>query len=235
MEQSIIWLDLKGVNAYLIKEENNFVLIDTGGYLVTDKPFDNRRDKIIKKINEAGVTKDNLKLIILTHGDSDHVMNGAFISQEYEVPVAIHKNDLEMVQNPTIEVTMKSFNYNSLIMKIVAKLIFKLIKKVTIKTLNDFESFTPEVILEEGSTLEKYGIHATIIHIPGHTPGSVGIYTQSKGFIAGDTFFGNKKPTKAMNAFDYVELDKSIEKVKKLDIKKIYPGHGTPFDFKDFK
>jgi glyoxylase-like metal-dependent hydrolase (beta-lactamase superfamily II) len=54
-------------------------------------------------------------------------------------------------------------------------------------------------------------------------------------FIAGDTFSNNNKPDTAPNAFDFNLLNKSIDQLKNLDIKTVYPGHGTPFEFKAFK
>ena len=64
--QDIIRLDLGGVNAYLLKKEEKFVLVDTGGHMfldkVLDKVLDNRRDRLKKGLAEHGVTRDNLAL-----------------------------------------------------------------------------------------------------------------------------------------------------------------------------
>ena len=60
--QDVIRLDLGGVNAYLLKKEEKFVLVDTGGHMFLDKVLDNRRDRLKKGLAEHGVTRDNLAL-----------------------------------------------------------------------------------------------------------------------------------------------------------------------------
>ena len=44
-KNTIITIDLGGVNSYLLTVENGFVLVDTGGHLTMDKIIDNRRSK----------------------------------------------------------------------------------------------------------------------------------------------------------------------------------------------
>lgn len=39
-----------------------------------------------------------------------------------------------------------------------------------------------------------------------------------------------KKPTAAPNAANFEMLTKSINKLKTMDIKTVYPGHGAPFE-----
>ena len=46
--------------------------------------------------------------------------------------------------------------------------------------------FTPTVFLRDNDTLKKIGINATIIHLPSHTNGSIGIDIDSTDFIVGD-------------------------------------------------
>ncbi|HWR70506.1 MAG TPA: MBL fold metallo-hydrolase, partial [Dehalococcoidia bacterium] len=55
------------VNCYLIETDSGFVLIDTGA--------SNRRKDIEKELESAGCKPGDLKLIILTHGDFDHMGN----------------------------------------------------------------------------------------------------------------------------------------------------------------
>ena len=110
----IIEMDLGLVNAYLVKENDNYMLVDTGGYLFADgKKLNNRRERLEEKLQAAGVTKENLKLLVLTHGDCDHSMNAAYIARTYHVPVAMHKADLRMVQAPDLELLMKTVNYRT--------------------------------------------------------------------------------------------------------------------------
>lgn len=229
MEQEIIRIDLNGVNCYLSCNNGEFILFDTGGHLFFDKDFNNRRDDIDRELEKYGCTADNLKLIVLTHGDNDHVANAAYLREKYHTRIAMHKDDISLINNPSVEVLMENCRYRSLGYRILSFFIKGLLKKIIIKTKDDFESFQPDELIDESFDLSNYGLEADIIHLPGHTRGSIGILTKRGDFIAGDIFANNGKPVIAPNAMDFKQLKGSIEKLKTLDIKTIYPGHGEPF------
>lgn len=220
---NITQLDLGYVNAYLVEENGTFMLVDTGGYLFADKSnLNNRREILEEKLQAAGVTKQNLQLIFLTHGDSDHCMNAKYISEKYEVPIAMHEADIELVNNQSMEVLMRTVNYRSIIMKVMAKLIHGTIIKLMQKTMQDFECFTPDILLKDGDSLEEYGFHAMVIGLPGHTPGSIGIVTSDNEAIVGDAGPGT------INAVNFAAFDKSLSKIESADYKVIYMGHKNP-------
>lgn len=219
----VLQLDLKMVNAYLVEENGSFLLIDTGGYLFADgKNLNNRRELLESELVEAGVTKENLRLLILTHGDSDHCMNAAYIAKKYDVPVAMHADDVKMVSAPKFEVAIKSVNYRSFGMKVMSKLIGSMIVKIVKKQIEDFDCFTPDIFLKEGDRLDAYGFAASIIHLPGHTPGSIGVVLDSGEAIVGDAGPGSP------NAMDFAGYDQSVAKIEQANYKVLYMGHKNP-------
>lgn len=224
-------IDLGGVNCYLMQEGESFMLIDTGGHIVMDKEFSNRRELLIQALEDKGCTPGNLKLIILTHGDNDHAANAAYLRDKYKTKIAMNSGDLALVKSPDINKLMESFKYKSIAFKIVFLIMKNLIKKVTVKILNDFEIFTPDFFIDDGCSLMEYGFNARTIHIPGHTEGSIGILTNEGNLIAGDTFTNIKKPDTSPNASDFKLLAKSVNRLRVMNLKTVYPGHGEPFDF----
>lgn len=231
MMTDIIRIDLDGVNCYLTKSENGFVLFDTGGHMVMDKQFTNRLGALQKELKSAGCTEHNLNLIVLTHGDNDHACNAAYLREHYNAKIAMHSDDRELVENPALHKWMESFQYSSLAYRLVFRLLNKTITKVTQKTLEDFKPFSPDVLLNDGFDLSVYGLEAMVIHLPGHTKGSIAVLTKEGDLIAGDTFLNIKKPAKAANAKDFTQLSMSVNKINKYIIKTVYPGHGNPFGF----
>lgn len=229
MKQEIIRIDLGGVNCYLGKEKDNFVLFDTGGHLFVDKEFENRREKLEQELIRQGCNDTNLKLIVLTHGDNDHATNAAYLRDKFATLIAMHQNDVSMVDHPSFEKVMENNRYNSIAKKVVFFLLKGLIKKLVIKTLSDFESFQPDILLEDGDDLSSYGFGGKVIHIPGHTNGSIGIVTEEGDFISGDTLTNTTKPNIAPNAADFRALKVSVNRIKEMKVKMIYPGHGAPF------
>lgn len=235
MKQEIIRIDLNGVNCYLIKSEDGFVLLDTGGQLTMDKEYTNRQEELTAQLEKAGCIPGTLKAIILTHGDIDHTANAAYIRDKYKTVIAMHEKDIDMVANITLDMMMNSFHYRSLILKIVFFLMKKPIEKLSAKTLRDFNKFTPDITLQEGDDLSKYGVAGKVIHLPGHTAGSIGVLTDKGELIAGDIFANRKKPGLAPNASDFNQLKHSAKKLKSLHVTTIYPGHGDPFEAKNLK
>ena len=229
----IIRFDLNGVNSYLAKSKNGFILFDTGGHVSMDQPFTNRRELLLKGLESAGCAEDNLNLIVLTHGDNDHTCNAAYLRERFHVKIAMHSGDLELVEHPTLQRLMESYQYDSPQLQQMFLQYKEIITKVTQKILDEFEPFSPDVLLQDGDNLSAYGFDATVIHTPGHTDGSIAVLTKSGDLIAGDTFVNNDQPSQSPNASDFSQLANSINRIRSMTIENVYPGHGNPFKFND--
>ena len=48
--QETFKIDLNGVNCYLLKQDQKFVLFDTGGHTMFDKQFDNRYETLMNQL-----------------------------------------------------------------------------------------------------------------------------------------------------------------------------------------
>jgi glyoxylase-like metal-dependent hydrolase (beta-lactamase superfamily II) len=202
------------VNCYLVKTGDGFVLIDTG---VT-----NKRIVIEKELESAGCQPGNLQLIVLTHGDFDHSGNAAYLRKKFSTQIAMHKNDSEMVERGDM---LWNRNKQNILIRIMFKLFFK---------LNKSDRFKPDFCIDEGYDFSGYGFDAKVLDIPGHSKGSIGILTASGDLFCGDLLFNTEKPAKNTLIDDVVELDASVEKLKTLKIKTVYPGHGKPFQMEQF-
>lgn len=221
MNEEVIRIDLNGVNCYLIKGTDGYILFDTGGSLVMDKTFTNRRTLLLNELKKAGCTQQSLSLIILTHGDCDHAGNAAYLKSHFNAQIAMHGGDKSLVEKPILEKWMKSFQYRSWVYRTVFRLFNKPVTEAVRKALDDFMPFSPDILLEDGYDLSPYGLNGKVIHLPGHTDGAIGILTDAGNLIAGDT--------PAPNAVDFNKMDESIRKLKAFPVKMIYPGHGKPY------
>jgi glyoxylase-like metal-dependent hydrolase (beta-lactamase superfamily II) len=152
------------------------------------------------------------------------------LRERFHTKIAMHADDLDLVNTPTVEKVMENCRYHSPILNLVFLIINGKLNKIVKKTLDDFESFKPDIILEDGFDLTPYGFSAKVIHIPGHTKGSIGILTEDGSLLAGDIFANVKKPAIAPNACSFQTLKSSVNKIKAMPVKTIYPGHGSPFD-----
>jgi hydroxyacylglutathione hydrolase len=202
------------VNCYLVENNANYVLIDSGS--------SNQRDELVKEIEKAGCKPRNLKLIVITHGDFDHTGNAAYLRNKFDVKIAMHNDDVKMAEHGDMFSNRKKPNI--LIRKIIP-LVFGFGKR---------KRFKPDILIEEGDDLFEYGISAKIISIPGHSKGSVGILLENGDFFCGDLFENLAGPSLNSIMDDMVAAKASIERLKRLDTKTIYPGHGKPFTMEQY-
>lgn len=84
----------------------------------------------------------------------------------------------------------------------------------------------PEMLLEDGDVIRVGQLSLTVLHTPGHTPGSL-CFRVVRYLISGDTVFPGG-PGKTSSPDDFRQIVKSIkEKILVLpDDTQIYPGHG---------
>ncbi len=205
------------VNCYLVKTGANSILIDTG--------LPNKRTELEKELIKAGCQAGDLKLIILTHGDYDHAGNAAYFRDRYGAKIAMHAEDSDRVEQGDWKLGFKSKpDKFPLMYRIVSSFI----------KLGKFDTFKPDIYVEDGENLVEYGCEAQVVYLPGHTRGSIGILTDDGELFCGDLLSNFRKPGLQFFIDDMVSARASIEKLKKLNVKNVYPGHGKSFLIKSF-
>ncbi|MDE7244325.1 MAG: MBL fold metallo-hydrolase [Oscillospiraceae bacterium] len=191
-------------NCYLLVNGRDAVLVDTG--------LEKYADKV------AAACKDyHMKLLVLTHGHIDHVQNAAFLQQWLQVPVAMHRADLDLL----VDNQMQPLSAKTLLGKAVLMGSNALFQQ-------DIPMFQPDFFLEDGDTLEQWGIPARVVALPGHTRGSIGLDIVKKHLIAGDALMHMFYPTVSMLYHDREEMLKSVKKISAMGERTIWFGHGKP-------
>ena len=79
-----------------------------------------------------------------------------------------------------------------------------------------------DVELEEGDKIGDF----EVIHTPGHTAGGICLW-DGENLISGDTIFAGGGVGRMDIGGDYNDMKNSVERLTKLDVVNIYPGHGT--------
>jgi glyoxylase-like metal-dependent hydrolase (beta-lactamase superfamily II) len=148
------------------------------------------------------------------------------LQKKYHCKIAMHKDDSSMAEN-LVFLKRKT--------RTLSGKVFTLLRKISRKIKGmkfSFDKFTPDLFLHDGQRLDEFGFKATVIHIPGHTRGSIGLLTDDGALFAGDTFTNRSKPDVATYVENASELENSIRRLKTLPVKTVYPGHGKPFEMK---
>lgn len=194
------------VNCYLLRENGRSILVDAGN------PGD--KDRIIRLVSRYGVAPGHLELVLLTHNHADHIGAAAYY-QARRIPVAMHPADLPL---PGM---LKSKG-----------VLGRLLLAASLPSLRAQQPFHADVLLEDGGDLAEYGITGTVLALPGHTPGSVGVLLEEGRLICGDTFMNLAGPRTAPIAEDFDALARTAALLRERGVERVYPSHGKPFSLK---
>ena len=209
-------ISLGFVNAYLVHTPQGFLLVDTG---VPDS-WDRLRDALAA----AGCTKENLKLVILTHGDMDHLGCARRFQRDWKVPVAAHRGDLALISTGEGPKRRGTSPFLRLAMRL------RPFRKPDLDAA-DSPFLTPDLFLADGDDLRSYGWDARVVHGPGHTAGSIALLTADGDLIIGDTASNMTRPGPGMLAEDFDEYNRTLAAFHLLPARTVHPGHGGPFPF----
>jgi hydroxyacylglutathione hydrolase len=140
------------------------------------------------------------KGIILTHGHIDHAGGVSEIKAHFKVPLMIHADDEKMLTS--------------------------YINKELGNLLNLPAPPKPDRLLKEGDQIKSGAIRFTVLHTPGHTPGSI-VLRLGDWLFAGDTLFQGSVGRTDLPGGNFGALEQSLARLKTLPPELIVlPGHG---------
>lgn len=176
------------------------ILIDAGCGLKEQKEI------LEDKLKQCGSGFDKIKIILLTHCHFDHT-NGTSFFKKAKIYISCEDGDaLKKKDNETICSSYFDQTYTG---------------------RSDIH-----LLLKKGAILPlKYDFTIHVIETPGHTRGSMCFYDKKrKAIFSGDTLFKNGYGRVDLPGGSMKDMRESIQKLQKIDINIIYPGHGEIFE-----
>ncbi len=140
------------------------------------------------------------------------------MSNALGIPIGMSEKDCNLIQSNKNQI----LSAETFLGKIVLS---ASLKDFSVRTLQEFK---PDIFLKDGDGLSDYGVNASIIALPGHTDGSIGIDVENKGLIVGDALMNMFYPTVSLLFHDKSEMLDSAGKISRLGNRIIYFGHGKP-------
>lgn len=164
------------------------MVIDPGG----------NAELILPAIADTGL---DIRVIVLTHGHSDHIAALRDIQDRTGAEVAIHSADAPFLDGRGALSMMFGISYKT--------------------------PGPPDRLLHEGDIIGMGGLHFRVLHTPGHTPGSICLLLENRIFT-GDTLFYRGIGTTLMPGSSRRQLIESIQKKLMVlpDATAVSPGHG---------
>jgi hydroxyacylglutathione hydrolase len=155
-------------------------------------------DLIRRAIDEVRL---DIELIVLTHGHSDHIAALYEVREQTGAEVAIHAQDADFLEGYGTMSSQFGISYRT--------------------------PHPPDRLLRDNDAISTAGLNFTVVHTPGHTPGSICLLSGDRVFT-GDTLFRRGIGTTLMPGSSRPQLINSIQtRLMTLpDETIVYPGHG---------
>lgn len=203
-------------------------LIDTpDGITVIDAGLPGHWRDLLRELAALGRSPRDIRGVILTHGDSDHVGFAERLRREYGVPVYVHSADADRARGGDKPKTPMGRTRIGALLGFLAYSA----RKGGLRT-----RWLAEVVeVADGDVLDLPGA-PRIIALPGHSPGSVAVYsTAADAVFVGDALTtrsvltGAAGPQPAPFTDEPAEALASLDRIASLDASWVLPGHGAPF------
>jgi hydroxyacylglutathione hydrolase len=190
------------------RENNcNSVFIDGKIPLLIDPGHRHRVNDLLDRLNRDGVDPARIRLIICTHGHPDHFEGAEALRDIAPVRVAMSREEEEYIEGTG----RPMYSQQGLAMP----------------------EYQVDFYLKDGDlVLGKHEFQ--ILLTPGHSPGSLSIYwPRHKVLIVGDVVFAQGVGRVDFPGGDAKALRQSIDRLEKLSVELLIPGHGTALQGED--
>jgi hydroxyacylglutathione hydrolase len=153
---------------------------------------------LFAQMSKDGIKKEDIRYVINTHSHPDHYEGTAWFSGK-DVRIGLHEEEITFMEGVGGEI-FALFGLD--------------IPKVNI-----------DLVMKAGD-LDLGGGAFQVIHIPGHSPGSIGLYwPERKVLFCGDVVFDQNVGRTDFPGGSGDLLKDSITRLAEFDIEAIFPGH----------
>ena len=209
------------VNSYLIVDGDDVTIVDAGlpGYW-----------RLLEaELAAIGKTMDNVRALVLTHGDTDHIGFAARLYREKGIAAHIHPADVERAR---LTVKKPNSGWGPVKVRPFVGFLWYSARRggFRIPPAEHLQTFA------DGDVLDVPG-RPRIIHTPGHTPGSVAVHVPMVDAVfLGDAMTtrnvltGVTGPKPAPFTLRPDEAITSLDRIETLDATWVLPGHGPAWD-----
>ncbi len=214
----------QGVSDCWIIKGETAVMIDAG--------IMKKEKSLVRQLSRLPFTKEEISLIVLTHGHFDHIGLAGKIRELTGAKILIHESDRPMLEEGRFIVPQGITGWG----RFGRKVLMPIMKSLG----SGLPKIKADIVMDNNPlSLEEYGISGSVIYTPGHTMGSISVVLDNgKAFVgcmAQNRLPFTLRPQLPIFA-DYPELfPNSWAKLQAAGAKEFYPGHGKAFKLKQMK
>ena len=197
---------------------NTYILVDEDGLTLIDTGLPRSEKKILKYVASLGKSAGDVKRIILTHSDLDHVGGLAALQKATRARTYASQSEADAIAigKPSRQITSTGFSLRRIFFALVDPF-FKA------------SPFQVDEILAEGQSLPALG-GLRVVETPGHTPGHISLFAPALGVLfCGDSMVTDESGihgSRPMVTWDEARAKESTQKQAELGASIVCSGHG---------
>ena len=208
---------------------NSYLVVDEGGVTIIDAGLPRYWTLLNHELTRLGLSLDDVRALILTHGDTDHIGFAARLSREKGIPAYLHPADDDRAR---LKVKKPNRGWGPVKIGPLAGFLWysALHGGLRIRPAGELRP------AEDGQVLDVPGA-PRIIHVPGHTPGSIAVHVPAvDALFIGDTMTtrsvltGATGPRPAPFTLQPEQAMTSLAQISDVDATWVLPGHGPAWD-----
>jgi glyoxylase-like metal-dependent hydrolase (beta-lactamase superfamily II) len=196
---------------------NPYLLIDPDGLTLIDAGLPGSHKKILRHMASLGYAPGDLKRILITHADFDHVGGLAALKAATGAQVFASPVEARAMAEGNASRPLKP---RSVITKLLFDLMAGLFKPAPVQA---------DELLADGQILPVLG-GLRVVETPGHTPGHISLFAPSAGILfCGDSIVSGEdglRGSSGANNWDQAKSDESVRRQAALGARILCSGHG---------
>ena len=208
---------------------NSYLIADSGGVTIIDAGLPGYWKLVQAELAAMGKSLGDVRAVILTHGDTDHIGFAARLHRETGVAVYIHEADVDRAR---LKVKKPNTGWGPIKIGPVVGFLWYSSRQggLRIKPATELKTVADNDVLDVPGS-------PRIIHTPGHTPGSVTVHVPAvDALFLGDTMTtrnvltGVAGPKPAPFTLQPEQAVASLDRIDSVDATWVLPGHGPAWD-----
>ena len=197
---------------------NPYILVDADGLTVIDTGLPRSEKKILAYVAGLGKSASDVKRIILTHSDFDHVGGLAALQKATGARTYAGKIEADAIAagKPSREINPSGFS----------------LRRILFALMRPFFKATPfqvDEILSDGQTLPVLG-GLRVLDTAGHTPGHISLFASEVGVLfCGDSMVSDEQGLHGSRSgvtWDEAKAKEAVKKQSALGARIVCSGHG---------